>query len=621
ILVCEDQVQLAAGSLQPGETGSWSIDGGILNETFSSTSINNPIVTNLRKGLTTFAWTVSNGLCEDDDRVVATNALPWVDAGSDRTICEDFVMLNGNNPAVDGAVGAWSSASTVVNISNPAFYASQVTDLQEGANLFTWTVSNEHCIVSDDVVITKETINVVAGLPYTEDCADTIILEATIPPQGETGYWAAIEGGGIFDNPTAHNTIARNLNGYNKLRWTVSFNGCLFYDEIDFANLTPTQASTQVDKVTCYNDTRIVANPPDTHLGETGTWVSINNQGQVIESPSSYQTNVNNLPQGGSQYSWTISNDRCSTTDTITITNNTVVADAGNDIIICDSIAQLSANIIFGTGSWSTTDGPLIDNPSSGNTTARNLHFGENHFFWTITNGVCEDTDHLIIRSDLPRNVSAGPDKTICEDNTILAATHPGSGTGLWTVLGGHGVFENATSNLTGVSDLSVGENRFRWTVTMNSCSDFDDVFIYNNQIYTVAGQNQTICNQNHLDLNANQPAPGESGYWTAIGGVGTYFDNSLQYNTTVRNLAQGTTTLTWTLTDGICSNSASTEVINNTPSNAVAEIDKEICTDNTSIAAQDITIGTGLWSIKSGAGVFDNAPIATQLFEILTQE
>ena len=106
LLFVKDQVQLAANTLQAGETGSWSIDGGALTETFSSTSINNPIVTNLRRGFTTFVWTVSNGICSSSDRVSINNALPWADAGSDRTICEDFATLNAYNPAVDGATGA-----------------------------------------------------------------------------------------------------------------------------------------------------------------------------------------------------------------------------------------------------------------------------------------------------------------------------------------------------------------------------------------------------------------------------------------------------------------------------------------------------------------------------------
>ena len=379
-----------------------------------------------------------------------------------------------------------------------------------------------------------------------------------------------------------------------------------FYDEIEFVNLTPKQAFVQDDKITCYNNTRIFANPPDTNLGETGTWVSINNLGQVIESPNSYQTNINNLPQGNSQYIWEISNDRCSTTDTITITNNTVVADAGIDRVVCDSTAQLSANLTIGTGYWEQPSGNIvIEDSNSANTVVSNLSFGNNYFNWTVTNGLCEDTDYVVVRSDLPRNVSAGfGSRTICEDYTILAASYPGTGTGLWTIVGCNGIFESPTSNQTTVSGLAIGENRFRWTVTVNSCSESNDVTINNNQLNVTAGIDEGICNTDFLALNGTQPAIGESGYWTAIGGVGTYFDNSSQYNTTVRNLSQGTTTLIWTLTDGVCSNSARMQVINNTPSQALVIPDIETCTDNALIFAQAISFGTGIWTIKTGGGI-----------------
>jgi hypothetical protein len=616
--VCENRVQLSGSATKLGETGLWSIDGGITTELFSNASINNPEVTNLRQGIITFVWTVTNGICTSEDRVVVTNNTPLVDAGPDRTLCEDFVTLNGNNPAVDGSTGEWSIGSVTVSISNPTFYAANVTNLSQGSNLFTWTIDNGICTATDDVIITSNSIDVTAGIPYTEDCADTLYLEATAPPVGYTGAWTVAEGSGVFDNTASNITVARNLTGFNKLRWTITdgLGTCSFYDEIEFLSLLPTLANTQIDKAVCTDSTTITANPPATGLGESGHWTVVTGSPAVtIVTPTLYQTKVSNLDPGTNIFRWTISNASCNTSDIITITNNKVVADAGQDRVICDSSWSISANVTAGTGFWTSdpaTPSVVVNNSTSPNSTVDGLVYGDNNFTWTVNYNGCIDSDVVTIRSNLPRNVSAGSDQNICQNFTSLTATNPGDGSGLWTVTGGAGAFVEATANQTDVTGLSLGENRFTWTVTIGACTESSQVIVNNNSINVSAGIDQVICNQDTLVLNGTAPGAGQNGYWTAIGGSGTYFDNSTANSTIVRGIAQGTTTLTWTLEDPpsptACSNSHSITVINNTPSPALADIDKDICGDNTTISAQDITIGTGLWSVKSGAGAFDDA-------------
>jgi hypothetical protein len=606
VAVCENQVRLSGNVPKPGESGVWSIDGGIVSEVFSSTTVNNPEVTNLRQGIITFVWTVTNGICTAEDRVVITNNTPVADAGPDETICEDYVTLNGNNPAVDGATGVWSIGSSAVSIANPTFYATNVTNLSQGSNLFTWTVDNGICTASDDVLITSNAIDVVAGIPYTEDCADTLYLEATVPPVGTTGFWTAVEGGGTFDDATSYTTIARNLGNFNKLRWTITDGTCSFYDEIDFVSLLPTQANTQADKAVCADYTQITANPPDVGQGESGLWTKVIGSSSVtIADPTAFQTDVTNLDAGLNQFKWTISNTNCSTSDLINITNNQVFANAGNDQVICDSSATISANVTTGTGYWTTsTPGVVITNSVSANTAVSSLIFGNNNFQWNVTYNGCTDQDEVIVRSDLSRNVSAGVDTNICVNYYNLAATNPGTGTGLWTLVGGAGTFANETANQTTVSGISVGNNIFRWTVTVGSCSEFDEVIVANNSIYVTAGTDQTLCNQDTLVLDGTIPGSGITGTWSVNGGSGT-FDNVSVYNTTVRTLTKGTNTYVWTLTDGSCSNSAEVEVIVNTPDSAKVGADQFICADNTTINAVAVSNGTGQWSLSSGTGVF----------------
>ena len=606
VSVCENRVTLSGNSLKPGQTGLWSIDGGVVSEVFSSTSVNNPVVTNLRQGIITFAWTITNGTCTATDRVVVTNNTPTVDAGPDRIICDNFVTLAGNNPD-PGNTGVWTIGNTNVVIANKTNYNTNITNLSQGSNLFTWTIDNGICTSSDNVLITSNSITVVAGIPYTEDCADTLYLEATVPPVGATGLWSAF-GGGTVDNPTSYSTIARGLGADNTLRWTITAGTCSFYNEIKFVSLLPTKAATAIDKPVCTTSAQITANPAS-GVGESGLWTKVVGSSTVsIVNPTSFQTLVNNLDPGINVFRWTISNSQCSTSDLITITNNEVFADAGVDHIICDSAYSISANVTTGSGVWiSTTPGVVIANSTSANTSVSKLRFGNNNFQWIVSYNGCTDVDEVIIKSDLPRNVSAGSDTSICSGTANLSGTNPGTGnSGLWQVTGGAGTFANSTTNQTIVTGLSTGGNIFKWTVTVGSCSASDQVSINNNSLYVTAGTNQAICNVNSLQLSGTIPGVGIIGTWSVNGGTGTFVNNSI-FNTIVSNITKGTNTYRWTLTDGTCTNFADVEVVNNTPDPASVGPDTLICIDNHPLNAVIVANGTGSWSVTSGSATIAN--------------
>ncbi|MCF6240558.1 MAG: PKD domain-containing protein [Bacteroidales bacterium] len=603
--VCRDEVQLSGSQPGVGESGVWTIDGGIISEVFDNASIYNPIVSNLRKGQITFVWTVSNAYCTDEDRAVVVNNTPVVDAGSDRTICEDQINLAANIPG-SGESGLWTINSTTVVIDNPTLYNTHVSNLGN-TNTFRWTIDNGICTAFDEVIITSRNIDVSAGLTYQEACADTLVLEATDPSTVGSGigsgFWTAIEGTGTFDNASSYTTIARNLRNYNKLRWTIVDLGCTYYDEIAFVSLLPTEAATGLDKPVCTNTTQITGSTPDYAQGETGLWEVVSGTAQISD-PTAFQTVVTSLNSGTNVFSWTISNASCSDVDYITITNNEVFADAGTDQpAVCDSSATISANLLSGTGYWTTTSPTAtIQNSLATTTLVEHLSFGANNFQWIVSNNGCTDVDEVIVTSILPRNVDAGADQNICTDNTNLAASNPGIGTGLWQNTGGAGTVADPTANQTTVSGLANNENRFTWTVTVNGCSETDEMSIFNNSIYVNAGTDQTICNQDTLVLNGINPGSGVTGMWSVRGGSGT-FDIASVYNTVVRNIAKGINTYRWTLSDGNCTNYAELTVTNNTPDSALVGGDQFICTDNTIINAIPVTNGVGKWSVTSGAG------------------
>jgi PKD repeat protein len=607
--ICQNNVSLAASSLKPVENGIWTIDGGTGLEIFSNASVNNPSVTNLGQGKTTFVWTVTNGICTDESRVEIINNTPIINAGKDSTICGTEINLYGNS-LPSGTTGIWSNPDSYVQIANPTSYSSHVTNLRSGNNEFTWTVDNGKCVASDKVVITSNSISVTAGVDQS-GCADTLLLSGYQPKPGETGVWSISSGSGIFDNSTRYNTTARNLGKITSLTWTIKSGTCDYSSTFTYTNNLPTKAVTEDDKPVCDDFSPITAKfMPNASAGERGYWEPY--IGSVIfENSTLYQTNVSNLTPGTNVIKWTIENNlNCKSTDLLTITNNKVTAYPGFDQLdICDSSATLGASVPFGIdGVWSTTAlGVIIVNPSSANTAVNNLNFGSNIFSWTVNSNGCSDSKSVTLFSSLSPGVSAGRDTSICSGTYTLKGTLPDqdyNGKGKWKLQGGNGVFADDTNNQSVVSNLANGNNRFQWTVTVKTCSVSKEVSINNRSIPVSAGIDKLdLCNTDNYQLNGTQPGAGISGTWTNNGGAGV-FDNSTVYNTIVRNPLSGINSYRWTLTDGYCTNSATVQVINNTPDSAKIEgLDKFICVDSTILSANNPTIGVGRWYLHTGSG------------------
>ncbi len=94
--------------------------------------------------------------------------------------------------------------------------------------------------------------------------------------------------------------------------------------------------------------------------------------------------------------------------------------------------------------------------------------------------------------------------KSLCANETILEANDPGYGTGTWTLIGGMGasISDSHIPNAT-IQNLAYGTNTFRWTVTKNTCTSFDEVSIINNMpTPSFAGEDMYLCD-NKVSLRA----------------------------------------------------------------------------------------------------------------------
>jgi gliding motility-associated-like protein len=155
----------------------------------------------------------------------------------------------------------------------------------------------------------------------------------------------------------------------------------------------------------------------------------------------------------------------------------------------------------------------------------------------------------------------------------------------------------------TSVKSIGNGPNRLKWTVSSTGCSVSDTMTIINNlPTRAVAGSDFPVCNSTG-SLNANTPLYG-TGIWTLISGAGD-IAQPVSPRTTIYDLALGSNTVQWTITNGNCISLDQLTIINNSPTIADAGESAEVCGESAILYANSPVIGSGYWSVMSGTGNF----------------
>ena len=391
--VCGDSTFFNASTPSAG-VGSWALLTGAGN--IASVNSAGSFVSSLGAGQNIFIWSVVNGICPavSDTLIVSTfGPVTTSNAGNDQSLCaQTSSTINANLP-VSGS-GTWSVVSGSAVVANPSSPGSVVNSLQNGNNLFVWTVSNGACPDS------RDTINIhVYPLPSPANagtdqsvCGNTVTLGATAPIAG-TGNWSVLSGAATFLNSNLITTTASGLNtGDNLLLWTVSSGVCPSnYDTVLIHILpSPSIAVAGVDSEICAFDITLSGSIP---VEGTGTWYLISGGGSIAQ-PGAATTLVTAMPPGQNIFEWVISNGICpDSRDTIVVTAYALptIANAGPDINTDLSTIQLAGNSpTVGTGAWTIFSGQgTLGSPTNPNSYISNLVDGSTTLVWTITNGVC----------------------------------------------------------------------------------------------------------------------------------------------------------------------------------------------------------------------------------------
>lgn len=527
--VCDSEATLNGSST----IGEWSIISGY--GVFENATLFNTRVTQLNSGENIFRWTVKINNSDVSDDVTIINQKPSsASVMTDKTICENEIELIANNPFIGN--GKWSVIKGNGQLDDANTYNTMVRQLSQGENIFRWSITNGECTSYAEVKITNNAIIANAGVDA-EVCGDTYTMRANPPGENATGMWTLQIGNGIIENPTLFNTVVNKLlTGANTFRWKINNGNCSDYHEIVIRNNKFIPEAGE-DQVLCEDYTDLQANLAI--IGK-GKWTIEEGSG-IIEYPTKNITPVKKLGLGSNIFRWTVTEKGCASFDEVFIANYSVKANAGNDEIVCSgATTQFIGNDPGqGTGTWTVKSGQAnIIEPNNPQTMITNIGQGANTLTWSIskTTGTltCIDWDDVVV-SNYEFEVYMKTEDIVCGDTYELHTNDPGTGAiGLWTVEGGgNQTIENPTYFRTMATNLSLGNNLFRWTVQKNGCSASKTISVRNDLYEANAGTDIATC-ANEVQLSAfisnNTIIDGVKTRWSVVSGSG-YFTYPIGYN------------------------------------------------------------------------------------------
>ncbi|MFN8417576.1 MAG: gliding motility-associated C-terminal domain-containing protein [Cytophagaceae bacterium] len=238
--------------------------------------------------------------------------------------------------------------------------------------------------------------------------------------------------------------------------------------------VTPKIIALVTDTIKLCNDlsTPIVGNNP---APGTAQW-SVYQGTLSVNDVNAVSTEAFNIEKGISKVVYTINVGFCTSTDTITIVRDTMQTFSvisGPSLDTCANTGNLVYDAIpdFSTArdyTWEVT-GTVTASPMTGVSTTVNNGANGGKLILVQTSGSCLHRDTLTLTISAPIAApNAGPDQSICIDQTTMAATAITVGSGEWTVKSGSGTITNPTSPTTTITGLGQGTNEFTWTV--NGC-------------------------------------------------------------------------------------------------------------------------------------------------------
>jgi len=276
----------------------------------------------------------------------------------------------------------------------------------------------------------------------------------------------------------------------------------------------------------------------------------------------------------------------CSATGSVNVTVNPNPTVTVNNATICASGTATLVATGATTYSWNTsaiTSSIAVSPPVNTTYTVTGTSLG------------CSNTKtvSVTIGSAISINVVASPSLLCGSGSSTLSAS--GASTYTWST----------GSNAASIVVTPAGTTAYTVSGTSGSCSGLSIVTVSVSTVTVLAnaGSNQTICiSSPSTNLAGNTPAAG-SGNWSLLVGSANIVNPSSPTSALLA-VGLGTNILQWTVTNGPCFNSSIVYiVVEPLPSASTAGASQTVCATTATLNGNVPSVGTGFWSLVSGAG------------------
>lgn len=630
------------------ETGYWQILSGSSSyfvSTIEEPSVARTSVRGVLKGVDYFQWTVTDihGNCAKSDTVkIALITVP--DAGPD--LCKVIppgeeritVQLRGNAPGTDLEKGQWLVGPSA--LIGDSIYGSTNATLPRGVSHLVWSIRNMNvpsCAVFDTVVI-RAISQATAG---ETQCLSTPVVSTFLKGSsynsnvGEYGLWVkeTPSSQAIIENPGNPESRLSNLKtGVHKFRWLIGNDGCKDSTTVHVALIT--RPVTGDDLCLPYEgrDKGVILRANSATAAEVSTWLPADHSVTGVSlKPMGNVCELNAFDKGAYTIYYRISDSASvcpSLRDSIRVT---LLTRPEIEPVACEIIpyGETDKNISLTArnslsaqeeGIWRATPELAFNSGTvASKTTAANVLPGTYHIYWSVNHQ--HDTVCVLSDSAVMRVISAAwTEDDICiikpVENTILQANLPLTDrgeTGNWRLISDpHQIQFDPNRAQSTVIRLPIGISVFRWYISNGTCKDSSDVRV-SVQTRAHAGSDTAVCGDQSW-LKAFQTAVGEQGKWGVLNRETQEIADNSMFNTPVSGLKPGSNRFVWTVSNAICSNTDTVEIINNQPTRVrISTQDQESCfTANLLVgnkATNEISTSRSLWKIMEEPA--ENSPKA----------
>jgi hypothetical protein len=483
-----------------------------------------------------------------------------------------------------------SGSLNITLVANPtvACAGQSRTLTASGATTYTWspgalTGSN---VVVTPTVATTFTVNGTSGT-----CGGTNTLSLLVNPNPTVNATATTPticmGNGTNLNATGATSYTWNPGNFIGATYSVTPGTTTTYTVIGSNASGCTNTRTVTVTVNGLPIVNATANPTAMCAGSTST-LTASGATTYTWSGGGTGTTKTVTPLTTSNYTVTGTLNGCNGSATVYVVVNPTPTVTVNNATICPAGTATLIASGANTYSWSTgaTTSVITVSPPV-NTT----------YTVTGTSLGCTNTRtvSVTIGTSISINATASPTNICVGSSSTLTAT--GATTYTWSTT------QNGSSIVVTPSVNTV------YTVigTSGSCTGSTTVNVVVNQLPTtaIAGPNQTICISNpSTTVSGNTPLVG-TGTWSLLAGVGV-ITNSTSPTTNITGIAiAGLNIFQWKITNGACS-SISTLTITCDALASIASSSspaQTVCATTGTLSGNSPSVGTGLWSLVSGAG------------------